>query len=183
MFQLAKVGEQHTFFKGYESMLGSDGGRFEALESGGYVMNIYINRLKPLEIQAFGNLAISVRIISESNFVLALARFGNTSLIFEMDLDPTLYKDDRALQLGLKNNIVTFIVVESTNNIIQVIRSANMPLKLREKWLVSWMKAKEIDNYSQRYANWMRDLRSRYTVEQLWDRGLYIGKFGEKLGD
>jgi len=100
---------------------------------------------------------IEVRIIEENNFLYTLLKFGET-LMFELDFDPTLYKDDRIINI-IKSNLVHLISTESNNNLIQTLRLVNVPLKLFIKWHTIWINAKDIDNYSKKYKNWVFDLQ------------------------
>lgn len=99
-------------------------------------------------------------------------------LIFELNLDPTLYKDGRGQNL-LKSNMLTIVGIESTTNIINTLRYCNFPTRLYTKMITVWDRAKDIENYSQKYTRWVNDLDNRYSLIQLWDVANYAGKMGE----
>lgn len=174
------VGKPFELFTG-KDMRGRDGAVFESLEEGyGFAFVVYLSNMKEEERNLLWSAKISVRMIQETDsFTLALLRFGNSPMIFEVVFDPTLYGDNRASQLTLKNNLVNIIGVESNTNIIQTLRVVSMPRKLMEKWRVAWDKAREQADFTEKYHKWVRDLDNRYSVFQLWDYASYIGKMGE----
>ncbi|MNV33419.1 hypothetical protein D3C71_1247860 [compost metagenome] len=181
-YTLLKVGAEYSLFN-FEKVRGTDSAMiFEALEdNNGYMVNIYMKDMTPQEVNLIGNAPIAVRVMRDSPLLfMPIIRFGSSPLMFEVIFDPTLYKDKRALQLGLNNNKVTFVAVDSRNNIIKSLRMASIPKRLRELWLTSWTQAFETENFSQKYTNYVQDITSRYSLQDLWERSVYIGKFGDK---
>lgn len=180
MGTLITVGQEFPLFQnGTKDMYGLDGGIFEALEDGdGYMYSLYLMNPIQEEILAVRTKTISVRVIQEDNFVLPLIRFGNTLMIFEMSFDPTLYKDARAFQFKDANNLLSIVLIDSSNGKVNALRQANLPLKLiqlcSEKWANAFL---ELD-YSRKYKEWYHKLQS-IPLEVLWDRALYLGKMGE----
>jgi len=122
---------------------------------------------------------ISVKIIHELDYLLTLIKFGSSQLIFELPFDPIKYKDDRTNKL-LSSNMLQIIGVESCNNIVKCLRMVSIPFKLFNSWITVWTNAKNIPDYSNKYDRWMNDLDNRYSLLNLWDRGIYVGKMGEK---
>jgi len=122
---------------------------------------------------------ISVRIIHELDYLLTLIKFESSQLIFELPFDPTKYKDDRVDKL-LNSNMLQIITIESSNNIVKGLRMVSIPFKLFNLWITVWTNAKNIFDYSNKYERWMNDLDNRYSLLNLWDRGIYIGKMGEQ---
>lgn len=128
---LLMVGQKFDLFGG-DKHIGTEGAYFEAIEDhGGYIMAIYLNHMKASEKRELRQGIIQVKVIKEGNYILFLSMYGASPLIFETSFDPTLYDDDRALQLLFHNHMVTFIGIESTNNTIQTLRTANMPQRLK----------------------------------------------------
>jgi hypothetical protein len=175
-----QVGQQFPMFENSKrNMIGADGAVFELLPSDeGYILCIYMSNMNKREFEALRNEKIICRYIQEGDFLLTLIKYGSTELIFEISLDPTLYKDGRGANL-LKSNMLSVVGIESTTNIVNTLRYCNIPTKLYSKMITVWDKAKYIENYSRKYTNWMNDLDSRYSVIELWDIGVYIGKMGD----
>lgn len=174
-----QVGDEFTLFKeGSETM--PDGSYFEALdENDGFTMVTYLTDMSGEEKALLGEGKITTRIIREGNKILTILRFGHSPLLFEVNFDPTLYKDQRAMQLCFENHMVTFISIEKRNNVIQTIRMANMPMKLKQAYITAWTSAYNEPNFSNNYTEWIDSLMSFSTVE-LWHKGEDIGYFGEK---
>jgi len=176
--QKLEIGKPYTLFQG-KNMKNQTGCIFECHKNGELFLNIYINNMTKLEKQSLRFNKIEVRILEESNFLYTLLNFGN-NFIFELDFDPTLYKDDRIINI-INSNLVHVISIESNNNLIQTLRLVNAPLKLFTKWHTIWINAKDINNYSIKYKNWVFDLQNRYSPTELWEYGKYIGEMGSKL--
>jgi len=174
--QKLEVGKPYELFTG-KNMKGQTCCIFKCTENGTLLLNIYINNMTVSEKQSLRFDKIEVRIIEENNYLYTMFKYAET-LIFELDFDPTLYKDDRIINI-IKSNLVHVISIESNNNLIQTLRLVNAPLKLFTKWHTIWINAKDIDNYSNKYKNWVFDLQNRYTPTQLWEYGKYLGEMGE----
>lgn len=54
-----------------------------------------------------------------------------------------------------------------------------MPKKLFMALMVQRDYALRIDGFSLKYDRWFNDLYNRYSDDELWERGEYIGKMGE----
>jgi hypothetical protein len=163
--QVLEIGKPFKMFEG-KDIIGKDGCVFECLENHSYALAIYLSNMSDSEISFLRFEKVTCRIIEEGDFLLTLVRFGNSELIFEMAFDPTLYKDQRMDNM-LKSNMLNLIGIESTTNIIKTLRMANLPIALYRKMITIWGNAKDIENYSQKYTNWMDDLDKRYSVWQL----------------
>lgn len=176
--QILEIGKPFELFYG-RNMEGQSGCIFECHKTGGYALIVYMDNMTEAEKKLLRFGKIQVKIIKETDsFMLTLIKFANSPLVFEMEFDPTLYKDNRMDNM-LKSNIIDIIGVESTDNTIQTIRQVSTPMNLYRIWLVAWQVAKETNNFSEKYKRWVDDLRKRYSVLQLWDIGSYIGKMGE----
>jgi hypothetical protein len=177
---LVSVGEEYPIFKnGTEKMANRDGGILEAFEEGeGLWFHLYLKNPNQKEIEIFRKEKISVRLVQDDNFVLPVVRFGNTMMIFEMSFDPTLYKDVRAFQISEINNLLTMVLIDSSNGIVKALRQANLPLKFiqiaKEKWARAFLEV----GYSEKYKKWYEKLK-QIPLEKVWDRALYVGKLGE----
>jgi len=176
--QVLEVGKLFELFYG-RNMKGQDGCIFERFKDGSeYCLVVYMSNMSEKERELLRFSKITVKIIKEGDFILTLIRYGNTELYFEINFDPMLYKDGRMDNL-LKSNMIYIVGVESNSNIIMNLRYVNMPMKLLGKYVTVWDNAKYVDSYSKRYKRWVDDLDSRYSVLELWDIGVYIGKIGE----
>jgi hypothetical protein len=175
-----QVGEPFPMFENSRQMvLGQDGCVMEILpEDEGYILSLYMRNMTKREFECLRYEKIKCSFIQEGDFILTLIKYGNTDLIFEISLDPTLYKDGRGTNF-LKSNMITIVGIESTTNIVNTLRHCSIPVGLYKKWITVWDKAKDIENYSQKYTNWMNDLDDRYSVEELWNIGVYAGEMGE----
>jgi len=174
--QKLEIGKPYVLFTG-KNMKNQTACIFECAKNGELFLNIYINNMTNSEKQSLRFDKIEVRILEESNFLYTLFKVGDY-LIFELDFDPTLYKDDRIINI-IESNLVHVISIESSNNLIQALRLINAPMKLFTKWHTIWINAKEINDYSKKYKNWVLDLQNRYSPTQLWEYGKYVGKMGE----
>lgn len=153
-------------------------------KEGFWTMVVFIPNTKEDEINTCRkNNIFSRYIVDKTNtIVLSLMRVENTPLIFEIGFDPTLYPESewKQRQEGYyKDNVITFLLVDSLTGIIKVIRRFNMPIKMREIWLKAWNKAYTIENYSQLYKNWTNRIQNNHSVIQLWNDGIAGGMYGE----
>ena len=153
-----EVGTPYTLFQG-RNMLNQCGCILECHEQGELFFNIYIDDMT-----------------EENNYIYALLKFGD-NLLFEIEFDPNLYKDNRVN--NIKGNMVYIISIESNNNIIQTLRYVNIPQKLFSIWLNNWSEVLKIDGYSSKYKKWIDDLRNRYSPLKLWEYGTFSGYMGE----
>lgn len=175
-----RVGHKFPLFiDSVERMKGKDGAYFEASDfNQGYMFCIHFSNVRQFEIDIIRKKPISMRIIEEDGMVLPIIRFGS-DMIFEMVFDPTLYADERALQIVERNNILSIFLIESNTGVVKVIRQCNFPLKMIQTCKESWSRAILELDFSNRFANWYEALQSRYTPEGLWNRAKYVGKMGE----
>jgi hypothetical protein len=56
---------------------------------------------------------------------------------------------------------------------------ANMPKTLWEVWQESWRKSLSIEDYTQKYAGWIKTLWQHKTMD-LWNTATPSGVFGER---
>lgn len=157
-------------------------GVFEALpDKNGFLLAIYMADMSPLEARIISKEKISVRVFRDTPYlVYPVFRFGDSPIIIEMEFDPTLYGDDRAMQLVIDNNLVLVVGIDSRTNIVRALRLCNFPRRLRDMLITAWGMAFEMLGYSNLYKKWTIDLKSRYSPYEIWERGIYAGKFGEK---
>jgi hypothetical protein len=171
------VGEPFTLVDSIKYMNFS-GCVLESTEQGDFILPIYLNNMSNQEKLALRKSTIKVKVIKDANYLVLhlidIKGLGQFELIF----NPLLYTGEKRDNF-LKSNLITIIGIESTKNIVQTIRQVNMPKQMYINFLGQFQEGKEIENYSNRYNRWIDDLISRYSVEQLWDRGNYIGKLGE----
>lgn len=180
---LLEVGKPFTMFKN-SKMLGNDGAILELLESKGkgeWFIGIYLTNMSRKEELSLRNSKIIVKLIKETeSFILPI--MGYSDLTFSLIFDPLKYIDNRKnilFDITKINNMVTIVGIESTTNTIKTLRYANMPKKLYLALMQQYEHAKIVENFSEKYDRWIDDLYNRYTDEQLWQMGTYIGKMGE----
>lgn len=179
MGTLIQVGKEFTLFKEKHQAL-VDGSYFEALdEKDGFIMTTYLANMVNKEKTYMREEQINVRMIKEGNKILFITRYGLSPLMFEVSFDPTLYGDERAMQIAFDNHMVTFISVERSNNEIQTLRTANFPMKLKQALITAWSSAFNEENYSRNYAEWVNGLY-RYDMWTLWEMAEDVGFFGER---
>ena len=182
ILQVLKVGDIFELFYGRD-MVGQDGCIFEKFKEGNeYCLVVYMSGINNKERELLRYSKILVRVIQEGNFILTMIRYGNSNLVFEYTFDPSLYKDGRMddlLKLKLRSNLIYIIGVESNTNIIQTLRLVNMPMELLKKYIIIWSEVDSMEDYSGKYVKWVDDLDNRYSVLELWDMGVYVGKMGE----
>ncbi len=175
-FHKIKVGGIFDLFK---DKVYSDGCVMEVLKGGGgFTLCIFLQNMSDEEKELLKRGKIRTKIIEEDNFIFPLIQFNNTDFIFEIDFNPFLYKDERK-KLSGKSNIVNIIGVELTDYTVQAIRMVNMPKKLYSKYITSWNTSNP-KTFTKGYTKWTDRLRRNYTVSQLWNMSVYVGKFGEK---
>ncbi|MDD4111347.1 MAG: hypothetical protein PHS54_07430 [Clostridia bacterium] len=181
-FSFLAVGQPLELFKTRPEFKYQDGAVFECLQGGTFAFIIYMNKITEQEKEILRKNKIRVKIIREDDFLLTMINYVGTPLVFEMSFDPTLYKDGRFFSLS-KSNLITIIGVDSSNNIIQTLRTVSTPPKLFGIWQKYWLKPWNISHYQEdftiRYKEWVDNLDTKYTVLQLWERGEYIGVMGE----
>jgi len=177
-FTKLEVGTPYTLFTG-KDMSNQTASILECNQNGDLFLNIYLNNITLEEIKILRTEIIETKLIQEGNYLLALIKYkNNKGITFELEFDPTIYKDDRISKI--KSNMLTIVGIESNTNIIQTLRWYNIPQKLHSTWLSNWSEVMKIDNYSKGYKKWINDLHKRYSVLELWDwYGKYSGKMGE----
>lgn len=175
------VGEKYPLFQeGTERMLNQDGALFEAMdENEGFILGIYLNRPHPEEISLIRKETIHTRLVIENNFILPMIKFGDKPLIFEMNFDPTLYNDSRALQLSETNNMILIVTIDSSTGKIAALRHANLPLNFVQHCSQIWSRALLSTDYSAQYTNWSKGLQAN-SIESLWNKAIPTGSLGER---
>jgi hypothetical protein len=163
---------------------GAEGARFEQMDTGEWIIVIYMGKASKEERKIVRKAKILTRyLIDESStMVMALIRFGASPIIYELVFDPTRYKaiewKDR-IDWWDKSNTVSLLLIDSATGIIGAIRVANMPKTLWEVWRESWLKSVSIEEYSRKYSAWIKTLWQRKTLE-LWNMATPSGQFGER---
>jgi len=176
-----KVGEKMPVFqKSLEKMKGRDGAVFEASEfNQGYNFFIHLANISFMEKHIFQTERVHMRVLQGSDgLVLPMMQFGKTGLMFEILFDPTLYDDNRSLQFTNRSNILTMILIESTNGIVKAIRQCNLPLKMIQICKEAWAKAILDPEYRKKHNEWAEKI-SRYPLQTLWSRATKVGELGE----
>ncbi len=160
----------------------------EQSRDGHWMMICYMPDLTENEIEAYRKNKITSRYIANSTNLVVIALFGvevkdrDTLLVFEIVFDPCLYPEDEWKQRQeayYRDNIINFLLIDSSNGIIKAMRSFNMPIKLREIWLKSWNRSYLIENYSEIYKNWKNRIDLTYSVDELWNDAKNSGFLGE----
>ena len=176
------IGQEFTLIK---ANVEGAGAAFEALadingEGAGYALVLFMPGVTEGEIRSFHSGRVNVRIIRETNsFALSLFRFSD-DLIFEASFDPTLYPDNRAMQLVLESNLLyIFIVDPADNNRLKAMRAGSFPKMLRSKLISAWSNAAEQPGFTAKYQKWIHDLWKRYSTKQLWKNADYAGWIGD----
>lgn len=178
-FTVLEVGKEFELFKG-RNMKGQIGCITELLNDGKFYLIVYMDDMTLEEVILLKQAKIQVRVIKETDdFVLTLIKYSNSPLIFEMQFDPTLYKDERRWMFG-RSNMMTIIGVDSNTNRIKTLRYVSMPLKLFDALKDAWELSLKRENFSVKYERWISDLMQRYTTVQLWEQGKNYGTMGQK---
>lgn len=174
------VGKEFTLYQERSlELLDKDGAYFEASEfNQGYHFCVHFRGINFMELNNFRNGKVSVRLLQKDKaLVMPMIKFGK-DMIFEMVFDPTIYGDDRALQMIDKNNILTMFLIEGKTNLLKAIRQCNLPLKMIQACKTAWSRAMLDPNFSNRYVLWQDELK-QYTLEQLWSKASSMGELGE----
>jgi hypothetical protein len=164
--------------------VGTEGARFEQLDTGEWFIIIYMGQPTKEERKIIRKARVLTRyIIDESEtMVMALIRFESSEMIYELIFDPTRYKAiewKERIEWWNKSNTVSLLVIDSLTGIIEAIRVANMPKTLWEAWQNSWRKSLGIEDYSGKYSEWIKTLWQHKTME-LWNTATPSGVFGER---
>jgi hypothetical protein len=174
------VGEPFELFKEERFRFMPDGGYLEALDDNdGFMFTLYLTGIEYREVEILDNEIIRARMVKDGNKILFLVRFGDSPLIFEASFDPTLYRDRRAMQIAFDNHMLTFVVVDRTDNIVRSLRMANFPMKLKQALITAWTQAYEEEDFSHKYTEFLDYLYRRYSTLELWDVAEPTGFFGE----
>lgn len=158
---------------------GIDGAFFEANDSNqGYNFCIHLTNISYMDTHIFRNDKIQMRVLQGSDgLVLPMIKFGK-SMMFEMNFNPNLYDDDRALQITDTNNILNLFLIESNNGVLKAIRQCNFPLKMIQICKEAWSRAILDPEYNIKYGEWLKRT-SNYALQTLWDRATKVGAMGE----
>ena len=175
------VGQQYTLFEKPDNI--SDGAVFETLYGGGYAITIYLKNMtmEEKELLLINN-DVKVYFIKENMYLLPIITYEN-KMIFTLVFDPTKYIDKRKDTM-FDSNMVTIVGVESTTNTVKTLRYANMPRRLFLAIMENAVNSDMIEDYSNKYNNWINDLYKRYNDKELLEIATYVGKMGEeKIGE
>jgi hypothetical protein len=142
---------------------GTEGARFEQMDTGDWIIIIYIGQPSKEERKIIRKAKVVTRyLIDESKtMVMAFIRFESSPIIYELVFDPTRDKAiewKERIEWWNKSNTLTVLVVDSVSGIIEGIRVANMPKILWEVWQESWRKSLSIEDYSRKYDAWIKTL-------------------------
>lgn len=163
---------------------GTEGARFEQLESGEWIIIIYMAQPSKEERKIIRKARIQTRYIRDESktMVMALIRFESSPIIYELVFDPTRYQaiewKDR-IEWWNKSNTVSLLLIDSDSSVIGAIRVANMPKTLWEVWRESWRQSLSIEDYTRKYSEWINILWQQKTLE-LWNTATPSGVFGER---
>ncbi len=149
---------------------------------------LYMPDLTENEIEAYRKNKITSRYIANSTNLVVIALFSvevkdrDTLLVFEIVFDPCLYPEGEWKQRQeayYRDNIINFLLIDSSSGVIKAMRSFNMPIKLREVWLKSWNRSYLVENYSEIYKKWKNRIDLTYSVDELWNDAKDSGVLGE----
>jgi len=172
-----EVGKEFWLFK-TNKMLGVYCCVLEVLSDGIFCVSVYLNNMSAKEKKALKNDIIRVKLFRDSDyFILPMFKYGN-NLEFSLIFDPLKYIDERKDNM-FKSNMVIVVGIESSNGVIETLRYCNMPKRLYLALMVQRDSASKVDGFSEKYNKWVNDLYRRYSDDELWDRGVYVGKMGE----
>lgn len=175
-----EVGKKFPLYEeSLKRFVGIDGAHFEANELGqGYNFCIHLTNINFMDTQSFRNDKIRMKVLQGSDgLVLPMIKFGK-SMMFEMNFNPVLYDDNRALQLSETSNILNLFLIESNNGILKAIRKCNFPLKMIQICREAWARAILDPDYTSKYNDWIKRTSS-YSLQSLWDRATSVGELGE----
>lgn len=175
-----EVGKKFPIYEeSIEKLKGMDGAHFEANDFGqGYSFCVHLSNITFMDKQSFRNDKVTMKILQGNDgLVLPMIRFGK-SMLFEMNFNPTLYDDDRALQLASTNNMLLIYLIESNNGVLKAIRQCNLPLKMIQICREAWGRAILDPNYTSKYNEWL-ERTSKHSLKTLWDRATNVGDLGE----
>ena len=149
---------------------GAEGARFEQMDTGDWIIIIYMGQPLKEERKIVRKAKIVTRyLIDESkSMVMALIRFKSSPKIYELVFDPTRYKAiewKERIEWWNKSNTVTLLVIDNVTGIIGTIRVANMPKILWEVWQESWRKSLSMEDCTRKYGEWINILWQRKTME------------------
>lgn len=173
---MISVGEDFSLVQ--QRVIGT-GSVMELLDGGMFLVAIYIPEITNKEIELLRNSTMKVKIFRVDDFAIYLVRLGESSMIFELTFDPTLYSQDK--QQGIfKSNIVLIVGIDSLTNQVKTLRMANMPKIMYETVIDVLYKAKNYKGlYSTLYKTFIKIFCLRYSVKKLWEIATPAGKMGE----
>lgn len=175
--QILEVGKKFELFK-TNNMIGKEGCVLEVLQDGMFCVSVYLKDMSIREKKALKEDIIKVKLFKDDkHLILPMFKYGNI-LKFGLIFDPLKYIDERKENI-FKSNMVIIVGIESISGMIETIRYCNMPKKLFMALMVQRDYALRIDGFSLKYDRWFNDLYNRYSDDELWERGEYIGKMGE----
>lgn len=175
------VGQEFPHFtENFEEVRGQVAGRFEALENdAGYLLCVYVPHVNYSDHNSFNHPRVNLRLYQGPDYlVLPIIQFGG-GLSLELNFDPSIYPDDRALQLT-RNNLLMMALIDSNNNIVKSLRSSNLPLKFIQLCRRAWSEAILDINCSSRFRDWHAQLR-RQDPRTLWKNARTVGHLGERF--
>jgi len=179
-FGVIKVGEKLPVFG--DAYMGSEGAVFDTLGQGaGYILAVYLRNFSFQEKLLMESRKIEIRGIFDGPFCLLLFRLKGTPMIFECAFSPTKRDESDVLQFYLDNHMLTYVGVESTNNIVRTLGMGNLPRAFKHKCGITWGKALDMgEKHHDQFVKWYNDLDARYTIIQLWNRADKLGYVGEE---
>lgn len=179
---MISVGEDFSLVQ--QRVIGT-GSVMELLDGGMFLVAIYIPEITNKEIELLRNSTMKVKIFRVDDFAIYLVRLGESSMIFELTFDPTLYSQDK--QQGIfKSNIVLIVGIDSLTNQVKTLRMANMPKVMYEtvldilnntKRYISSITSKQL--YPVLHKTTIETLRAKFSTTELWTLSAPAGKMGE----
>src|SRR5690606_27619173 len=117
---------------------GFEGAYLEAVKDDGFYALLCLPNISGKEKETLKTTKINVRIVENDGMLLTLIRFGSTPLIFELNFDPTLYPDQRAIELLDFSDLLQIVGIDTKDLTIQALRVVTIPRRLIDEWRKSW---------------------------------------------
>lgn len=162
------------------NMLNKEGGLLEYSE-GALSLYVLLPNMTKEESILLNDSRIFVRIFSgENGFMIPLFRFGNQNFIMESTFDYTKYTQDNRVDGVLESNLLTILGVDSMTSIVKVIRMSSLPGNFYFPFVQNCLKALYVDNFSEKYNQWIDSVYREYDTLKLWEAAKPCGTLGEQ---
>lgn len=150
-------------------------------DNSGYILIIALPDMTEKETAIIKKNRVRVHAIAESGYILPVWHFTGSQLFGETPFDPTAYRNyiPNYSELLPKTNLVTIIGVDSATMVIKALRAANLPSAAVKMATSAWESILDDTSYSSKYARWVDDLTTRYSIKEILELAKYIGRLGD----